>query len=90
MGLLIPIYKQTGSDKDPSNYRGITPLSSVGKLFTSILNGRLAAFAEQNDISGKIQTGFRKCYITVDHVFLFKCLIDLICKQRKKIMLCIY
>ena len=39
-GLLIPIHKK-GIKSVPENYRGITLLSVLGKLFTRILNKRL-------------------------------------------------
>ena len=39
-GFIMPIFKK-GVINDVSNYRGITLLSTVGKLFTRILNSRL-------------------------------------------------
>ena len=36
-GFIVPIYKK-GDKNEPSNYRGITLLSTLGKLFTRILN----------------------------------------------------
>ena len=60
MILIIPIYKNKGSKDDANNYRGITLLSCLGKLFTSILNHRLTEFCENNLIIKEIQTGFRK------------------------------
>ena len=47
VSFIILIYKQKGTDKDPSNYKGITLLSCVGNLSTSILNGKLMAFLEE-------------------------------------------
>ena len=47
-GLVVPIFK-TGEVKDTGNYRGITLLSTVGKVFTTILNTRLMAWSEAND-----------------------------------------
>ena len=39
-GFIIPIFKK-GDVNEVLNYRGITLLSTVGKLFTRILNNRL-------------------------------------------------
>ena len=40
MGDIIPLHKK-GSINSVDNYRGITLLSTLGKLFTRILNNRL-------------------------------------------------
>ena len=44
-GYVIPLYKK-GSINDVENYRGITLLSNVCKLFTRVLNNRLGELAE--------------------------------------------
>ena len=41
IGLIHPLYKKKGNPNDPNNYRGITLLSCLGKLFTAVLNERL-------------------------------------------------
>jgi hypothetical protein len=38
--IIKPIYKNKGDVKDPMNYRPITIISCLGKLFTAILNAR--------------------------------------------------
>ena len=43
-GFIVPIFKKKGSRENPDNYRGITILSCMGKLFTSFLNTRISVF----------------------------------------------
>ena len=43
-GYIIPIFKNKGNSLHPENYRPITILSCLGKLFTSVLNNRLGNF----------------------------------------------
>ena len=61
---------------NPDSYRGITLVSSLGKLFTSILNSRLYRFSSYGDIIPKAQAGFRKGYNTLDNIFVLHVLID--------------
>ena len=82
-GMIIPIYKCKGDRNDPDNYRGITLLSCLGKLFTSIINERLNKYADKIALINENQAGFRKKYSTTDHIFLFKNVIDLHLKQKK-------
>ena len=43
---------------NPGNYRGISVLSCLGKLFTSILNQRLLRYVFEKNILSKEQLGF--------------------------------
>ena len=57
-GLIVNLFKK-GDKEDPGNYRGITLLSVVGKVFCKVLNDRLV---QHLDKIGKIhegQAGFR-------------------------------
>ena len=74
-GYINPIYKK-GSRDDPSNYRGITINSCVGKLFTKILNMRLENFLYENKIIHDEQIGFTKDKRTTDHMFVLKTLVE--------------
>ena len=56
VGLIIPIYKKKGDRMDSNNYRGVTLLSCIGKLFTSVLNERLKVYCESNKIINENQS----------------------------------
>ena len=58
-GLIVPIHKKDDRSK-AENYRGITLLSALGKLFTSILNDRLYDYMTKKGILKAEQGGFYK------------------------------
>ena len=74
---------------DPENYRPITLLSCLGKLFTAVLNERLNNFLSENCILFENQAGFRKHYSTSDHIFVLHSLFELLKLQKKK-MFCAF
>jgi hypothetical protein len=49
LGKWVPIYK-SGPKDDPTNYRGITIGSALGKLFAKIFNTRLENFLFKRNI----------------------------------------
>ena len=69
IGIIKPLYKKKGDINDVNNYRGITLLSCMGKLFTSILNSRLYTYLTSENILGNEQAGFRPKHSTLDHIF---------------------
>jgi exonuclease III len=88
--IIIPLLKK-GDPKNPENYRGISLLSTVSKVFTYILNKRLYSWAENEQKISEGQAGFRKGHATTDHIFT---LISMIQKclyygsKRKKLYAC--
>ena len=70
---------------NPENYRAITLVSCLGKLFTAVLNERLNMFLSENEILSENQAGFRKCYSTNDHIFVLHSLFELLKLQKKKL-----
>ena len=46
--MIVPIFKD-GDKQNVDNYRGITLLSVVGKLYTSILNSRISTWIEREN-----------------------------------------
>ena len=80
-----PIYKNKGSKADPGNYRGITLVSCLSKLFTGVINKRLSEYLETNNLLNENQTGFRKNYATLDHIFNLHTIIQLCFAKGKKL-----
>jgi hypothetical protein len=89
-GIIIPIFKKKGDIKDPSNYRGITLLSCIGKVFTSLISRRLNKYVENFELLGEEQAGFRKNHSTVDHLLVLYGLIDIYVKKEKKKLFCTF
>ena len=66
-GIMIP---KLGKDGENSgNYRPISLLSCIGKLFENTLAGRIRNFLEKEKIFNKWQNGFRNKRIAMEHVF---------------------
>ena len=72
--VVIPIHKK-GSKNTVDNYRGITFLSGLGKLFTRFLKNRLFFGAESYDILIDEQAGFKSDRSTVDNLFVLHSII---------------
>ena len=68
---------------DPSNYRGITLFSSLGKIFSSLIYNRIENEIEKKDILSPFQSGFRKNYRSTDHIFTLFSLIKKALSKRK-------
>ena len=61
-------FVKKGDKMDPGNYRGITLLSAVGKVFCKILNDRLVQHFDEGQTLHEGQAGFRKKRSCVDNV----------------------
>ena len=88
VGIIVPIHKN-GTKTDPSNYRGISLLCSLGKLFLSILNNRLLSYTVDNNLLSKNQLGFLPGNRTSDAHIIVHNLIRKYChKKKSKIYSC--
>ena len=68
--VIKPIPKGGSYDpRVPLNYRGISLLSCMYKLYTRILNSRLEKYLENNDLLVEEQNGFRRNRSCQDHIF---------------------
>ena len=76
---VVPLYKG-GSKLDLNNYRPISILSPINKIFETILHKRLIEFWEKHNLFYDSQFGFRKHHSTnhaITHLFEF------VLKQRE-------
>ena len=90
IGMIKPLYKGKGSPESPDNYRGITLLSCVGKLFTAVLNERVVTFIESNNMLGEEHAGFRAGYSTLDHIFTLHSILEWYLRVRSKRVYCAF
>ena len=71
MATIVPIPKSSQKDPYvPLNYRGISLLSCVYKLYSSLLNTRLNLFCTIKNIIVDEQNNFRKDISCLDHAYI--------------------
>ena len=80
--IIIPLYKK-GDANDVSNYRGLSMLDSIYKIFTGILLNRLTEWVNVKGILSEFQAGFRKSYSTIDNIFSLTSIVKLNLANKK-------
>ena len=85
VSLIVPLYKGKGKVTDADNYRGITILSCMGKLFTAVINCRLQTYLDSMGVIGDEQAGFRKGFSTLDNIFILSNVINIYMNNKKRI-----
>ena len=83
ISIIHPIHKKGNCD-DPNNYRGISLIDIVIKLFTSAVTARLNSYLNKNDLLEE-QAGFRSGHICMDHVYLLTSIIDLTLTEGRRL-----
>ena len=81
-GLIVSLFKK-GDREDPGNYRGITLLNVVGKLYSRVINNRLLKHIELNHMLHEGQGGFRFRRSCIDNIFSLNELIQGRIKEGK-------
>lgn len=66
--ILIPLHKK-GDKNVVTNYRGLSLINTLCKVFCNIILNRLIHWVSRNNILNEFQAGFRKEYSTVDNIF---------------------
>lgn len=75
LAIIVPIYKK-GNREDPANYRPISLLSNISKLYSRHLHRKLKDWLEQEGILAEEQAGFREGRTTIDQCFVLQHLIE--------------
>ena len=84
VGILVPLHKK-GDFQDPNNYRGITLVSCLAKIFTGVLNSRMSKWVENNDVISDSQFGFRSGRSTVDAIFVLNAVVQKILNEKGRL-----
>ena len=58
--VVTPLYKNKGSRTDLNNYRGISILAPLSKIFEKLLSQQISEYFESNSLLSNFQHGFRK------------------------------
>lgn len=83
-GSITPIFKK-GDPSNPSNYRAITIVNTLSKIFSLTLRNRLNKWSENESILNDVQFGFRDRRSTTDAIFILHSLIQKIISKRLKL-----
>ena len=87
-GIDIPIFKK-GNKHDPANYRAITLVNIMSKIFSLCLRNRIDKWCENENVFSESQFGFRDNKSTTDAIFILHALIQKILSRNMKLW-CIF
>ena len=80
---MVPLYKGKGSVTDMNSYRSIAITPPFTKLFMSVINRRLTAYAEEHQLHAPTQAGFRAHHTTTEQALMVQQLIQYSCKTGR-------
>jgi len=85
-GIVVPI-KKKGEGEKVEEYRGVTLMPTLYKVYAMILGERLERDIEEGRRIPQNQTGFRKGMGTMDNIYVLNYLVNRqICKERGKMV----
>jgi len=82
---IAPIYKK-GNKNDPANYRPISLVNTILKLFTSLMTNRLNIWCDSNNKISEFQAAYKKGTGCEDHVFTLNSILQNHLKNKKNVM----
>ena len=88
--IVKPLFKNKGGKNDLKNYRPISLLSNISKIFEKIMHEQITDFLENHQILSENQNGFRKGKSTIRAIYqTLKVIIQTLNKRRIATALCI-
>ena len=63
---VVPVFKNVGERSTPKNYRPVSLLSVVSKVFEKLVNNRIVDHLEKRGLFSDFQYGFRSSWSTAD------------------------
>ena len=82
--IINPIFKK-GDTKDAQNYRGITLINILAKIYSQLLLNRLTKWSENYEKISENQFGFQKGKSTTDCVFILHSIISKVLNSGEKL-----
>ena len=86
-GIINPVYK-AGKTSEPENYRKITLLTSLGKLFDLVLNNRLCFIKEALKLENPFQNGFKMGSQSTDNLFILNSILEKYEANKRPLYIC--
>jgi hypothetical protein len=83
-GIIVPIHKK-GDKSNPANYRGITLVNIMAKIFSLVLRNRISKWCESTYVFNDSQFGFRDKRSTSDAIFILHTIIQKVLSRNRKL-----
>jgi hypothetical protein len=87
IAVMVPVFKR-GDPSDPKNFRGISLVSCLTKLFTNIINNRFIEWSKTYDTITDAPFGFRQGLSTVDALFALQSVITKTLSNKNRLYCC--
>ncbi|XP_011883686.1 PREDICTED: RNA-directed DNA polymerase from mobile element jockey-like, partial [Vollenhovia emeryi] len=88
-GMIVPIVKK-GQGGSVEEYRGVTIMPTLYKIYASVLADRLRDEIKEKEILSPTQTGFRKGMGTIDSVYVLNYLINRQLKRKGRKLIALF
>jgi hypothetical protein len=75
--MIVPIVKRKEGER-VEDYRGVTMMPTLYKVYVSVLTERLREEVEEKGIVPHNQTGFRKGMDTMDNIYVLNYLVNIL------------